>query len=65
MVDARADSGPSDGDEFWESVMSEATTTSRARDIAASVDKFVRGVIVPYERDPRWTSHGPNAEMVD
>src|ERR1700730_5929131 len=45
--------------------MSEGTATSRARDIAASVEKFVRGVIVPYERDPRWTSHGPNANMVD
>jgi len=45
--------------------MSEGRTTPRARDITASVEKFVRGTIVPYERDPRWTSHGPDAHMVD
>jgi acyl-CoA dehydrogenase len=45
--------------------MSESRTTSEARDIAAKVEEFVRCVVVPYERDPRWTAHGPNAEMVD
>jgi acyl-CoA dehydrogenase len=45
--------------------MSERTTTPSAREIAANVEKFVRQAIVPYERDPRWTSHGPNAEMID
>jgi acyl-CoA dehydrogenase len=45
--------------------MSEGRTTSGARDIAASVEKFVRGAIIPYERDPRWTSHGPDANMVE
>jgi acyl-CoA dehydrogenase len=45
--------------------MSEGRTTSDAPDIAASVEKFVRGSIVPYERDPRWTSQGPDANMVD
>ena len=45
--------------------MSECTTTPSAREIAANVEKFVRQAIVPYERDPRWTSHGPNPEMID
>lgn len=45
--------------------MTEGTTTPQAREIAVNVEKFVRDIIVPYERDPRWTSHGPNPEMVD
>lgn len=32
--------------------------------IAAKVEKFVREIIVPYERDKRWTAHGPSPEMV-
>jgi acyl-CoA dehydrogenase len=36
----------------------------RAGQIAASVEKFVRDVVVPYECDPRLTSHGPSDELV-
>jgi acyl-CoA dehydrogenase len=45
--------------------MSEHSTTQQGREIAARVEKFVRQVIVPFERDQRWTAHGPNPEMVD
>jgi len=40
--------------------MAEHTTTPQGREIAARVEKFVREVIVPFERDQRWTSHGPS-----
>jgi hypothetical protein len=43
--------------------MAEYTITSQGREIAARVEKFVREVIVPFERDQRWTPHGPNPEM--
>ncbi len=36
-----------------------------ARDIAAAVDGFVRAEVIPYERDPRWTSHGPASDLVE
>jgi acyl-CoA dehydrogenase len=36
-----------------------------ARAIAAAVERFVRAEVIPYERDPRWTSHGPTAELVE
>ncbi|MDB6160546.1 MAG: acyl-CoA dehydrogenase [Gammaproteobacteria bacterium] len=35
-----------------------------AADIAANVESFVRDVVIPYERDPRLTSHGPTDELV-
>jgi acyl-CoA dehydrogenase len=38
--------------------------TQRALEIANRVEAFVRGVVVPYERDPRATSHGPTEELV-
>src|SRR5579871_105302 len=41
------------------------TVTAQGSEIAANVEKFVRKVVVPFERDPRWTAHGPNPEMVD
>jgi acyl-CoA dehydrogenase len=37
---------------------------TRAAEIGARVEAFVRGAIIPYERDPRWASHGPSDEMV-
>ena len=37
----------------------------RAGQIAASVEKFVRDVVIPYENDSRRTSHGPADELVD
>jgi len=33
--------------------------------IAAKVERFVRQEIIPYERDPRWGSHGPSGDMVE
>jgi acyl-CoA dehydrogenase len=37
----------------------------RAGQIAASVEKFVRDVVIPYENDSRRTSHGPTDELVN
>ena len=36
----------------------------RAAEIAGAVETFVRDVIIPYERDPRWGSHGASDELV-
>src|SRR5579864_3670466 len=33
--------------------------------IAAKVEHFVRGEIIPYEHDKRWGTHGPSAELVE
>ena len=33
-------------------------------DLARQVETFVRSVIVPYEKDPRLTSHGPSEELI-
>ena len=38
--------------------------TERASEIARRVEAFVRGVVVPFERDPRCTAHGPTDELV-
>ena len=35
-----------------------------ARQIGERVEKFVRNVIAPYERDPRLEDHGPCEELV-
>lgn len=32
-------------------------------DLAHRVSDFVRTKVVPYEKDPRWTSHGPTDEL--
>lgn len=37
---------------------------TRARELAGRVEAFVRDKVVPYERDPRWTAHGPTEELV-
>ncbi|THG41160.1 acyl-CoA dehydrogenase family protein [Sphingomonas olei] len=37
---------------------------TRGQEIAAKVEAFVRGTIVPYERDPRCGTHGPSDELV-
>jgi len=37
----------------------------RGRSIAARVEAFVRGEIIPFEKDSRWGSHGPSAAMVE
>ncbi|HEX4377724.1 MAG TPA: acyl-CoA dehydrogenase family protein [Steroidobacteraceae bacterium] len=38
--------------------------SERAVAIADKVEAFVRTVVVPYERDPRRTAHGPTEELV-
>ena len=40
------------------------TGREAAADIAANVESFVRNVVIPYEGDPRRTSHGPTDELV-
>jgi acyl-CoA dehydrogenase len=44
--------------------MKHAGDLELARDIAARVEQFVRGQIVPYEQDSRIGSHGPSDELV-
>jgi acyl-CoA dehydrogenase len=36
----------------------------RARSLAARVEAFIRAEVVPYEKDPRWGSHGVPEAMV-
>lgn len=36
---------------------------ARVTDLAAKVKAFVADKVLPYETDPRWTSHGPTDEM--
>ena len=38
--------------------------SEHAAAIADRVEAFVRTVVVPYERDPRRTAHGPTEELV-
>ena len=38
--------------------------SSRADEIANRVEAFVRQTIIPYEHDPRRSSHGPSDELV-
>lgn len=33
-------------------------------EIAARVERFVRDVVIPYEKDPRRTEHGPTDELI-
>jgi acyl-CoA dehydrogenase len=41
-----------------------AVGMKRAQEIATSVEKFVRDAVIPYEKDPRRTAHGPADELV-
>src|ERR1700722_6548621 len=41
-----------------------AVGMKRAQEIATSVEKFVRDIVIPYEKDPRRTAHGPADELV-
>ncbi|WP_321390518.1 acyl-CoA dehydrogenase [Emcibacter sp.] len=38
--------------------------SGRSAEIAAKVEKFVRDVVAPYEKDPRCGYHGPSEELV-
>lgn len=42
----------------------QAPPSARAAAIGASVEAFVRTVVVPYERDPRCSAHGPEETLV-
>ena len=39
-------------------------TSPRSQEIADRVEAFVRDIVVPYENDPRRTSHGPTDELI-
>ncbi len=40
------------------------TRNNRGAEIARQVETFVRDVIIPYEKDTRWSNHGPADELV-
>jgi len=42
-----------------------SSITPRSLDIARRVEAFVRDEVFPYEGDPRWGAHGPQASLVD
>lgn len=44
--------------------MHTAFPTPRSQDIARRVEAFVRNTVVPYEKDPRCTEHGPSEALV-
>lgn len=46
-------------------MMSEAVGLEQAEAIAAAVERFVRTEVIPYERDPRLSPHGPANDLVD
>jgi acyl-CoA dehydrogenase len=37
--------------------------STRAHEIAERVERFVREIVVPYEKDPRRDAHGPSNEL--
>jgi len=37
---------------------------ARTAELAAKVEAFVREIVIPYEQDPRHTSHGPSEALV-
>jgi acyl-CoA dehydrogenase len=44
--------------------MSQPAGQTSAREIAGRVERFVRDVVIPYERDPRVGAHGPSEDLV-
>jgi acyl-CoA dehydrogenase len=40
------------------------TLTDHGRATAARVEAFVRGTVIPFEKDPRWSAHGPSDSLV-
>ena len=44
--------------------MIEFTRGAREIDLETRTQKFVRDVVIPYEKDPRLGTHGPSPEMV-
>jgi acyl-CoA dehydrogenase len=45
-------------------MMSHDSVSTQGQSIGARVERFVRDTIIPFERDPRWTSHGPSLDLV-
>ena len=45
-------------------MMEKQESNGRAASIAIRVEAFVRETVIPYERDPRCSSHGPTEELV-
>jgi len=41
-----------------------STAGARAHSIAARVENFVRGVVIPYEKDARCGAHGPTDDLI-
>ncbi|HWS70133.1 MAG TPA: acyl-CoA dehydrogenase [Steroidobacteraceae bacterium] len=44
--------------------MADGADQASAADIAARVEAFIRDVVVSFEHDSRWGSHGPSGELV-
>jgi len=44
--------------------MTLSAPTPRAAEIGGRVEKFVRDIVIPYEKDPRRGSHGPSEALV-
>ena len=44
--------------------MSQEALIPQGREIADRIERFIRNVIAPFERDQRWGMHGPEPEMV-
>ena len=44
--------------------MADSADQASAADIAAQVEAFIRDVVVSFEHDSRWGSHGPSGELV-
>lgn len=42
-----------------------AIISDYAREMAAKVETFVRDVVIPYEHDPRRTTHGPEEVLIE
>ena len=44
--------------------MTDFSRSPRELDLEARTQRFVREVVIPYEKDPRQTAHGPTPELV-
>lgn len=44
--------------------MTDFSRTARELELEARTQRFIRDVVIPYERDPRQTPHGPAPELV-
>ena len=44
--------------------MTDFTRTARETELEARTQKFIRDIVIPYEKDPRLGAHGPSDDMV-